>query len=239
MRKYMFVLVIVALLVPGYLFAEISMPAKKAEEASRMIAKMLLSGRIVVTYNQDTINNPNKGEKGFTAEYFKKKMLEIFYMNSNVIIKDLDPEVQVALQSVISAAVQVVEDHQEKINKKGVEFKGFIPAYFGRMTGTILKEKTGIVIKQTTFTPRNNYNKPDEFELQVLTMFKNEEISAKKGYGKIVDGKYHYMYPLYIKKGCLRCHGYPKGSMDITGHKKEGYGIGDLRGAISVNININ
>jgi len=32
----------------------------------------------------------------------------------------------------------------------------------------------------------------------------------------------------------LKCHGEPAGEIDVTGHKKEGYKEGDLRGAISV-----
>lgn len=44
------------------------------------------------------------------------------------------------------------------------------------------------------------------------------------------------MLPIYIESACLKCHGEPKGEKDITGHIKEGYKEGELRGAISVMI---
>jgi general secretion pathway protein A len=44
------------------------------------------------------------------------------------------------------------------------------------------------------------------------------------------------MLPTYIEPACLKCHGGPKGEKDITGHIKEGYKEGDIRGAISVMI---
>jgi len=42
------------------------------------------------------------------------------------------------------------------------------------------------------------------------------------------------MVPLYIAKSCLNCHGDPAGSTDVSGHKREGYKEGELRGAISI-----
>ncbi|MCP4402057.1 MAG: DUF3365 domain-containing protein [bacterium] len=43
-----------------------------------------------------------------------------------------------------------------------------------------------------------------------------------------------YAKSIYIEKGCLVCHGAPAGELDPYGHPKEGYEIGDIRGAISV-----
>ena len=44
------------------------------------------------------------------------------------------------------------------------------------------------------------------------------------------------MLPLYYGKGCLGCHGTPKGETDVSGYKKEGANEGDLGGAISVKL---
>lgn len=46
------------------------------------------------------------------------------------------------------------------------------------------------------------------------------------------------MVPLQITKGCLGCHGDPVGEKDISGHVKEGYKEGHVRGAISVMVPI-
>ncbi|MES9899474.1 MAG: DUF3365 domain-containing protein [Sedimenticola sp.] len=48
-----------------------------------------------------------------------------------------------------------------------------------------------------------------------------------------------YRESIYIKKACLKCHGDPKGELDIAGKVKEGYEIGDLRGAISISMPVN
>jgi hypothetical protein len=68
-----------------------------------------------------------------------------------------------------------VKNNQQRINRQGVKFKGFIPAVYGRVTGNILKGPTGIAVKQTTFQFRNAYNEPDEFEASIL---KNSRTAA-------------------------------------------------------------
>ena len=212
--------------------------AQKAEETGRLVAAMLVSGRGIVARNQGLINDPAKGDKGFTAEYVEEGMIEGFEKSTGGKIADLDAEIQKTLQLVLDAAKQAVTINQSRINMKGVAFKGFIPAVFGRITGEILNNRTGIALKQTTLKPRNTYNKPDTFEEDILKQFESGTIPKGEGYGKMTGNRYRYMYPIYIKKGCLKCHGDPKGELDIAGKKKEGYKVGDLRGAISVNFEV-
>ena len=197
---------------------------------------MIIAGRGVVAKNQDLINDPNKGNKGFTPEYVEKQMLESFKKITGKDISDLDPEVQKVLKEVIDAAKLSVQMNQARINQKGKGFKMYIPAVFGRETGQILKAKTDIAIKQTTFKYRNAYNQPDAFEKKVLKMFENPDYPMGKGYGAIENGRYRYLKPIYIRQACLKCHGEPKGALDISRHKKEGYKLGQLRGAISVSF---
>ncbi|MGH7253722.1 MAG: c-type heme family protein, partial [Nitrospiraceae bacterium] len=40
--------------------------------------------------------------------------------------------------------------------------------------------------------------------------------------------------PIYYEKECLKCHGEPKGDLDVSGYPKEGGREGDLAGAITV-----
>jgi general secretion pathway protein A len=40
--------------------------------------------------------------------------------------------------------------------------------------------------------------------------------------------------PIHYVRDCLKCHGEPKGDLDISGYPKEGAHEGDLAGAITV-----
>ncbi len=209
---------------------------KDAEQIGEYTAAMIVAGRGVVAKSQDIINDPSKGDKGFTPEFVETQMLKDFKKLTGKDVSELPPSVQSVLKQVIDAARMSVQMNQQRINKKGVGFKMYIPAVFGRETGQILKARTDINIKQTTFKYRNAYNQPDPFEKGVLKRFESPEYPKGKGYGEFVNDHYRYMKPIYIKKACLKCHGSPKGEKDISGHVKEGYKVGDLRGAISVSF---
>ncbi len=212
------------------------LPKNKAPEIASYVASMIIAGRGVIAKHQDLINDPSKGNKGFTPEYVEKQMLNSFKKITGKELKELDPQVQEVLKQVINAAKMSVQMNQPRINKKGVGFKMYIPAVFGRETGQILKAKSNIAIKQTTFKYRNAYNQPDQFERKVLKKFEEPGYPMGEGYGEFVGNTYRYLKPIYIRQACLKCHGEPKGEKDISGHKKEGYKLGDLRGAISVSF---
>ena len=76
----------------------------------------------------------------------------------------------------------------------------------------------------TSLRPLSPENAPDAWEAQALRTI---EAGAKE-FGEITNyqGKPHYrlMYPLYIAKPCLACHG------------AQGYKLGDLRGGLSTSI---
>lgn len=214
---------------------QIAIPADRAEEATRLVAAMLVAGRGVVAASQKNINDPEKGDKGFTPDFVEKAMVQSFESATGKSLDSVtDPDVKAALMATLQAARKAVASNQARINEQGKGFKGFIPAVFGRLTGNVLKGETGIEIKQTTFTPRNEYNKPDDYELKVLKQF--EQSKPKNGVGEKVGSRYRYLQPVYIQEACLQCHGDPKGELDIAGKKKEGYKVGDLRGAISVSV---
>ncbi|HFC46513.1 MAG TPA: DUF3365 domain-containing protein [Dissulfuribacter thermophilus] len=225
--------IVAIVFIVGLLWAA-AIPADKAEEIAKYVANMIIAGRGVVASHQSLINDPSKGDKGFTPEYVEKKMKERFREITGKSVEELDPEARAVVEQVIEAAKMSVKMNQTRINQKGKGFKMYIPAVFGRETGQILKSRSDIVIKQTTFKYRNSYNQPDEFEKKVLTMFSKPDWPKGKGYGEKIGSIYRYLQPIYIKKPCLKCHGEPAGELDIAGRKKEGYKLGDLRGAISV-----
>jgi hypothetical protein len=222
-------------------------PEQDAAETGRQLAILLDSGRVTVGANQALINDAEKGDKGFTPEVFEKQLVEKFKERSGVDLTNLKsanvPEMaKKLLPQLVEASKQTVAANQSIINQKGVAFKGFIPATFGTQAAAKFSAQAGMYLKQTTLDGflRNPANKADEFEAGVLKRFadpayprKGEKIISEAANG----GKtLRVMLPLFYGKGCLTCHGEPKGETDISGYKKEGAKEGDLGGAISVKL---
>ncbi len=145
---------------------------------------------------------------------------------------------QVVAQQLI-ATRRFMAENQDKINRSALghfEFKGLNPAAVGRGVGDILRDSTGMRIKQTRLRPRRSENAPDEFELEALRRFEKDR-SLKEFWKQVEENGepfFRYAVPLYIEKECLACHGGPPGETDVAGYLKEGYKEGDLGGAISV-----
>ena len=223
-----------------------AMSADDAKKQAQLIAEFLHLGRVTVAQSlkKFQINNAKIGDKGFKCNWFVNEINNKFKKKTGIDIingkseQTLPSGTMELLKELINGSKKVCEDNQPLINTPGIGFKGFIPASYGRQLGDYFKAKTGIILKQTTLpaTLRNTYNKPDSFEIGIL----KDMISGKYPKGKIVskkiDNKLRLMRPIYIKKACLPCHGSPKGAIDVAGRKKEGYKVGDLRGAISVTI---
>ncbi len=78
----------------------------------------------------------------------------------------------------------------------------------------------------TSLNPANPANSPDDFEKKALTriMEGEEDVVWKEERGNHII--YRYMGALYTEESCLKCH------------VEQGYGVGDLRGGISVELNI-
>jgi len=241
MKQKITLLMVFIFIFISFLYANNVNDAKKQAE---LIAEFLHLGRVTVAQSlkKFKINDPNIGDKGFKCDWFVNEINRKFKNKTGIDIiagtskEKLPPGTMQLLKVLIEGSKKVCEDNQALINTKGIGFKGFIPASYGRQLGNYFKAKTGVSLKQTTFpeTLRNAYNKPDNFELSVLKdmkegKYKKGEIVAKK-----VGNSLRLMRPIYIKKACLPCHGSPKGAIDIAGRKKEGYKEGDLRGAISV-----
>ena len=246
---------IVIALVTVFLGHDLLLPPKvransEVVETGRLLAILLDAGRVTIGANQSLINDPERGDKNFTPEVFEKQLIAKFKERANVDLVNLKTEkvpelAKKLLPALVDAEKQVVTDYQIVINKQGVGFKGFIPATFGTQAAAKFRPKTGAYLKQTMNPPRNPKNTPDEFEARVLKAFadpsyprQGEKIISETV--KDVDGgkAIRVMLPLFYLKGCLPCHGEPKGEKDISGYMKEGAKEGDLGGAISVKIQL-
>jgi general secretion pathway protein A len=210
-----------------------------AEQTAKLLALLLDSGRVVLAKNQALINDPAKGDKGFTSAVFEAQVVEEFKKRSGVDFAQLSgvPEkAKPLLKTLMAVGKEVIDEKQSVINEKGKGYKNVIPATWGTWTGEKFTQKTGVLLKQTALDYRNPKNAPDGFETKVLQKFAEPSYprEGEKVISETEGGKFRLMLPLYQKKGCLVCHGKPKGEMDISGYKKEGHVEGDPAGAISV-----
>jgi diguanylate cyclase (GGDEF)-like protein len=90
-----------------------------------------------------------------------------------------------------------------------------------------LAENDGIVkFHITSLKPLNPRNSPDSFEMTALKAF--EQGKAEHFEETTVNKRRHFRYiaPLKVEQSCLQCH------------SKQGYKIGDIRGGISVTLDI-
>lgn len=216
-----------------------------AVETGRLLAILLDAGRGAVAANQPLINDAGKGDKGFTPDVFAQQLAEKFKGRTSVDVSNLKgssiPEsAKKLLPELVEAAKHTVANNQATINKPGVAYKGFTPAHFGTQTAAAFTAKTGIYMKQTTTDAllRNPKNKADEFEAGIMKKLGDPGYPRQgdKIMSQTVGGEVRVMLPLFYGKGCMGCHGEPKGEKDVSGYKKEGAKEGDLGGAVSVKL---
>ncbi|NLJ72001.1 MAG: DUF3365 domain-containing protein [Syntrophomonadaceae bacterium] len=148
------------------------------------------------------------------------------------------------LSQQLEAVWEFMAVNQDLINYDSVgnyDFKGLHCSLVGKSIGKIFGIKTDYIIRYTNFNPRNKADVPDEFELEALNVFLED--NKVQEYYDIVDYKdkkyFRYMAPMKIDNSCLECHGKPVGELDILGYPKEGWEVGDLGGAVSIVMPIN
>lgn len=238
MKKLALVVTVMALAI-----SSVSAVSEASEEnnISQKLALALVSGRTVTAKSQGLINDATKSDKGLTAEIFIKKMAADYKERSGIDLLTIegDTELNRLLLAYVDATRETLNEAQVKINEKGKGFKGFIPAVFGRKSGSKFFKNTGVRLKQTSEKYRNRANKPDKYEAEILAQFDTDGYTKGEGIGTLATAKngeevYRFMQPIYIREACMKCHGSPAGELDIAGRKKEGYSLGDVRGAISV-----
>ena len=218
-------------------------------ETGRLLAVLLDSGRVTIGANLPLINDPTKGNKGFTPEVFERQLIASFKQRTGIDLADLKnaqvPEMaRPMLAQLVEESKKTVASYQATINIQGVKYKGLIPATFGTEAAARFQRWSGIYLKQTAPDQllRNPKNKADEFEAAAFRKFADPSYPrvGENILSEIVeDGRaVRVMLPLFFGKACLNCHGEPKGERDISGYPKEGGKEGDLGGAISVKLNL-
>jgi Protein of unknown function (DUF3365) len=211
------------------------------------LAKLLQSGRAVISRNQDLINDPTKGDKGLSGDVVLAETVENYKKATGVDPRSVDPASRHGhlLQAEMASIKEVVDENQSFINEKGVGFKGFIPAIFARLVTESLQKKAGSYLEIKVTAPpalvRNRKSRPDDWEKGII---EDKFLSPSWTRGQIFSQEepnngrpaFRVMVPEYYTASCLSCHGQKKGEVDITGYPKEGASEGDLGGIISITL---
>ena len=216
-------------------------PREEAEKTAQHLAILLNVGRLIVERNQTLINDPRKGDKGFTPEVFEHEVVDEFIRQTSIDLKhlpsDLPSLAKELMPVLLESSKEVVADAQLVINQRGIGYKNFIPATFGSQAARKFSNRSHVKIKQTTLNPRNLKNTPDAYEENVLKRLATQPAS-NTSVTDWIDNEttLRALTPIYYSKDCLACHGSPKGILDISGYPREGAQEGDLAGAISIQI---
>jgi hypothetical protein len=212
------------------------------ETTARLLAVLLDSGRAVINENQDWFESGEADPTPRAVTAFEPQLLDMFRTRSGIDLRDIAssriPEkAKQWLHVMLAVSKQVVATTQPELIRAD-RVAGLLPAVFGSRVASRFSELTGVRIKQTALAPRNPANAPDLFERAALRSFadtthpREQSISEVTAVGRSV----RLMYPLYMTRQCLVCHGEPKGERDKTGYPREGAQLGQNAGAISVLI---
>jgi hypothetical protein len=114
--------------------------------------------------------------------------------------------------------------HRDVTTKQGKKLTLVNPAYMTRMIHELQQEASGIRGHITSLNLTRPQNKPDSWEEAALNKFQQgqTEVSSVVTFQNVPMMR--LMRPLYIEKGCLKCHA------------DQGYKLGDIRGGISVGV---
>lgn len=216
----------------------------ESEQTARHLTMLLKAGRLVVDRNQTLINDPQRGDKGFTPESFEQQVVDEFSRLTSIDLRHPPAHLPVLtkklLPILLESGKEVVADAQLVINQRGIGYKNFIPATFGSQASRKFSSRSQVKMKQTTLNPRNLKNTPDAYEEDVLKRLASQPASHDPVAEWVDDGKtLRVLTPIYYSHDCLVCHGDPKGTLDISGYLREGARDGDLAGAISIQIPAN
>ena len=142
-------------------------------EIALSLAAMLQSARSVISRHQDLINDPERGDKGLTGDLVLAEAIEDYKRETSRDPMALDEFCHGRLMRAEMAAIkEVMDESQELINEKGLGFKGFIPAIFGRLITERLREKVPTELNMKVTAPpelvRNRKSRPDAWELEII-----------------------------------------------------------------------
>ena len=222
-------------------------PGGKEEAIAQSLAEMLRDARTVISNNENLINNPELGDKHLTGQKVLGDAIVLYRKNTGVDPTAIDPASRNGrlIHAMMDAIIRVMDENQVTINEKGVGFKGFIPAVFGRLVSeafnSLAKGEAEMKVTAPPDLVRNRKALPDAWEAEIIkTKLLAPDWPQGQPYAAMVQSggrpAYRIAVPEYYRQSCLACHGTPKGELDITGYPKEGRKLGDLGGVMSITL---
>jgi len=233
------------------LWAFSTSPLLLASEAELQIAlalaDVLRASRTEISNQQTLINDPDVGDKGLGADVILDNVIARLESTgkTNPLQADRATREGRLLQAQLESIREIADENQKLINKKGVGFKGFVPAVFTRLVNERFSEKVGEEAELKVTAPvhlvRNRKARPDNWERSIIEQnFSSPDWplgQLHSEYSKDSGGAaFRVMVPEYYGQACLACHGSPKGETDVTGYPKEGGTLGELGGSISITL---
>jgi Protein of unknown function (DUF3365) len=213
------------------------------EQTARLLAILLDSGRAVINDNQALFTDQAVKATVLSPDLFERQLADIFRGRAGADLHELDhagiPDTaKRLLKQLVETSKQVVALAQSDDHRARSDGKAFIPAVFGERVAARFAARTGVKMKQTALAPRNPANAPDAFERAALEAFAEPSYPQEKVISEVTskDKILRLMFPLYMTRQCLNCHGEPKGSPDRMGYPREGFRLGQNAGAISVMV---
>ena len=144
------------------------------------------------------------------------------------------------LNTEAAAAWDYVSSIEDRVNyTHGVyDFKGVYCTVAAKDIARRFSQNSDYSIRYVRESPRNLADTPDEFESRALAAFAQgaSEYYEHVDAGQADGGTFRYASALLIAGSCLKCHGDPAGEADPVGYLKEGMKLGDLAGAVSIEI---
>jgi hypothetical protein len=225
----------------------LSSAAEDAEDIATgtRLAELLRAARSVLSNYQPLINDPALGDKHLDGERFTAEAIALYSKRTGheLISDDLMERDRRLFEAQIEAMREVVGEQQDDINRRGIGFKGFVPAVFARLMNEKFAAKVGnealVRVTAPEVLVRNRKSLPDAWESRIIAeVFSDPHRPKGDLYTEAteVNGRpaFRMLMPEYYTQSCLSCHGAPKGEIDVTGYPKEGGKAGDLGGAISI-----
>ncbi len=215
----------------------------RQRHTAELLAKLMVASRQIISENQKLFNDPDVGDKGFTPSAFADKAGANFKRLYGLDIKT-DKTLPSEVQMLWQAMQDVVKDAQPVINKKGMAFKGFLPAVFARQSAAKFTAKVPGAYAKLTSIPdvHNKVNTPDEWEAKVLAKFLKPDYPKGTPFSEVADkgGKkmLRLIQPEYFVESCMPCHGEPKGEKGPGGVVKCGKKPGTGGAGFSIGLKV-
>jgi len=109
------------------------------------LADVIRASRTEIASLQNRINDPEVGDKGLSGDVILDNILNRLKTDKNFDPGAADPETLEGrlLLAQLESIREIGDENQTLINKKGIGFKGFVPAVFAQMINERFGSKVG------------------------------------------------------------------------------------------------